>query len=102
MFFLVGGGKRFQGTKILPKLIVVVISQKSRLRKQFQSGADLGGGGGAGAPSSGIRPDADPKGPPFVIFWDIPFRLTDPKIFLNFSYTDFEGGARAEKTQFFG
>ena len=100
MFFLVGGGKRFQGTKILPKLIVVVISQKSRLRKQFQSGADLGGG--AGAPSSGIRPDADPKGPPFVIFWDIPFRLTDPKIFLNFSYTDFEGGARAEKTQFFG
>ena len=34
-----------------------------------KSGADLGGGGGgADAPSSGIRTPANPKGPPFGTF----------------------------------
>ena len=33
------------------------------------AGADLGGGGGGiGRPSSGIRPPADQKGPPLVLF----------------------------------
>ena len=36
-----------------------------------QAGADLGGGGGADAHVSGIRRPADPKGPPFILFWDI-------------------------------
>ena len=44
------------------------------------SGADLGGGGGV-RPSSGIRPPADPKGPPFDTFSEIHFWPTDPKIF---------------------
>ena len=44
-------------------------------------GADLGGGGGADAPPSGIRPPADPKGPPFDTFSEIHFWPTDPKIF---------------------
>ena len=34
-------------------------------------------------PPSGIRPPADPKGPPFVLFWDIQFWLTGLKIFLK-------------------
>ena len=43
-------------------------------RIDLQSGADLGGGGriGRGVPysplPSGIRPPADPKGPPFDTF----------------------------------
>ena len=52
-------------------------------------------------PPSGIRPPADPKGPPFELFWDIHFWQTDPKIFLKAPSapinTNFEGGARAEK-----
>ena len=68
--------------------------------------ADLGGGGGVDAPlPSGLQPSADPKGPPFALFWDIYFCLTDLKIFLKAPltpiYNNFEGGARAEKTQFF-
>ena len=48
------------------------------------AGADLGGGGGgADAPSSGIRPPADPKGPPSDTFSEIHFWPTDPKIFLK-------------------
>ena len=41
----------------------------SFIRKALESGADLGGGVGADAPSpSGIRPPADPKGPHFGTF----------------------------------
>ena len=36
----------------------------------LESGADLGGRW-TPPPPSGIRPPADPKGPPFVLFWDI-------------------------------
>ena len=62
---------------------------------------DLGGRWGV-RPLSGIRPPADPKGPPFALFSDIHFWLTDLKIFLMAPiYTNFEGGARAEKTRFF-
>ena len=52
----------------------------------------------------GIRPPADPKGAPFVLFWVIHIWLTDLKIFLKSLlapvYTNFEGGARAEKRDF--
>ena len=45
---------------------------KLRLYSTYDSGAFffLGGGGGGGSPflsSSGIRPPADPKGPPFEL-----------------------------------
>ena len=35
-----------------------------------EPGADLGGGGGGGRTpfTSGIRPPADPKGPPLILF----------------------------------
>ena len=56
---------------------------------------------------SGIRPPADPKGVPLFIFLKYlkyPFLVTGPTIFLKAPwapiYTIFEGGARAEKTQF--
>ena len=43
-------------------------------------------GGGAGGerpppPPAGIRPPADPKGPPFDTFSEIQFWPTDPKFF---------------------
>ena len=68
------------------------------------SGADLGGGGGRPLPS-GIRPPADPRGPPLYYF-EKSILVTDPKIFLKAPlapiYTNFEGsGARAKKRQFF-
>ena len=63
-----------------------------------------GGGGGRTPPSSGIRPPADPKGPPFDTFSEIHFWPTDPKIFLKAPwapiYTNF-GGARAKKKRNF-
>ena len=57
-------------------------------RKTLFAGADLGGGGAGGGadaspPPSGIRPPADPKGPPFDTFSEIHFCPTDPKIFLK-------------------
>ena len=36
------------------------------------------GGGGRTPPSSGIRPPANPKGPPFDTFSEIHFWPTDP------------------------
>ena len=68
------------------------------------AGADLGGKGDDDAFSpQGFDPPADPKSPPFVLFWDIHFWLTDPKIFLKAPlatiYTHYK---RAEKTGFFG
>ena len=73
---------------------------------QIEPGADLGGGAGvADAPSSGIRPPADPKGPPFDTFSEIHFWPTDPKIFLKAPlapiYTNFEGERAPKKTRFF-
>ena len=57
---------------------------------------DLGGGQGADAFfPSGIGPPADPKGPPFDTFEEIPFWPTDPKHFLKAPlapvYTNLEG-----------
>ena len=50
---------------------------------------------------SGIRPPADPKGPP-LYFFRYPFLVTDPKIFLKaLINNNFEGGARAEKNAIF-
>ena len=43
--------------------------------KTNSSGFKVGGGGG-GRSLSEIRTPADPKGPPFVLFWDIHFWLT--------------------------
>ena len=70
------------------------------------TGADLGGGGGGRIPPpSGIRPPADPKGPPFDTFSEIHFWPTDPKIFLEAPlapiYTNFEGERAPKKTLFF-
>ena len=70
-------------------------------------GGFRGGGGGADAPSSGIRPRADPKGPPFdtFTFSEIHFWPTDPKIFLKAPlapiYTNFEGERAPKKRDFF-
>ena len=64
------------------------------------------GAGGAclDASPSGIRPPADPKGPPFDTFSEIPFSPTEPKIFLKAPsapiYTNFEG-ERAPKKRYF-
>ena len=76
--------------------------------KIIWSGADLGEGrgGGGGRPFlSGIRPPADPKGPPFDTFSEIHFWPTDPKIFLKAPmapiYTNFEGERAPKKTPFF-
>ena len=74
------------------------------------TGADLGGGGGAGGGGghpfpSGIRPPADPKGPPFDTFSEIHFWPTDPKIFLKAPwapiYTKFEGERAPKKNAIF-
>ena len=71
----------------------------------MDAGADLGGGGGGGRPPSGIRPPADPKGPPFDTFSEIHFWQIDPKIFLKAPlapiYTNFEGERAPKKTLFF-
>ena len=66
-------------------------------------GGFKGGGGGGRTPlPSGIRPPADPKGPPFDTFSEIP---TDPKIFLKAPlapiYTNFEGERAPKKRYFF-
>ena len=67
------------------------------------SGADLGGGVDA-PPPSGVRPPADPKGPPFDTFSEIHFWPTD-KIFLKAPwapiYTNFEGERAPIKLNFF-
>ena len=66
---------------------------------QKSRGGFRGGGGGHPPLSSGIRPPADPKGPPFDTFSEIHFWPNDPKIFLkaplapigtNFEGTNFE------------
>ena len=60
--------------------------------------------GGRPPPPSGIRPPADPKGPPFDTFSEIHFWPTDPKIFLKAPlapiHTNFEG-ERAPKNAIF-
>ena len=68
-------------------------------------GGFRGGGRGFLCPSpSGIRPPADPKGPPFDTFSEIHFWLTDPKIFLKAPlapiYTNFEGERAPKKRNF--
>ena len=73
------------------------------IRGGFRGG---GGRGGADAPPpSGIRPPADPKGPPFDTFSEIHFWPTDSKIFLKAPlapiYTNFEGERAPKKTLFF-
>ena len=64
----------------------------------------FGGKGGANAFSLRDSTPADPKGPPFVLFWDIHVWLTDLKIFLLALlapiYTNFEG-ERAPKNAIF-
>ena len=61
-----------------------------------------GGGGGRTPPPSGIRPPADPKGPPFDTFSEIHFWRTDPKIFLKAPiYTNFEGERAPKKNAIF-
>ena len=47
----------------------------------FTAGADLEGGGGADAPSLGIRPPADPKGPPLILFQNSIFGRPTLKFF---------------------
>ena len=66
---------------------------------------NLGGAGADAPPPQGFEPLPTQRAP-FVLFWDIQFWLTDLEIFpkapLAPIYTNFEGGARAEKTQFYG
>ena len=61
-------------------------------------------GGADAPPPSGIRPSADPKGPPFDTFSEIHFWPTDPKIFLKAPsapiYTNFEGERAPKKRDF--
>ena len=73
------------------------------------TGVDLGGGAGRRKnpppPPSGIRPPADPKGPPFDTFSEILFWPTDPKVFLRAPlapiYTNFEGERAPKKNAIF-
>ena len=62
-------------------------------------------GGGLTLLPSGIRPPADPKGPPFNTFSEIRFWPTDPKIFLKAPlapiYTNFDGERAPKKTRLF-
>ena len=71
----------------------------------YRGGFRGGGGGGRPPLFSGIRPPADPKGPPFNTFSEIHFCPTDPKIFLKAPltpmYTNFEGERAPKKTRFF-
>ena len=74
--------------------------------RRIYVGAGVGGGGVvADAFLSGIRPPADPKGPPFGTFQEIHFLPTDPKTFLREPlapiYTIFEGERAPKKTRFF-
>ena len=66
------------------------------------TGADLGGGGGGGG-EGGLTP---PSGIRLCTTLRYPFLMMDPKNFIKEPsapiYTSFEGGARAEKTRFFG
>ena len=70
--------------------------------KHVNWGADLGGdlGGGGLKDSTTCRS----KGSPFVLFWDIHFWLTDPKIFLKAPlapiYTNFKGERAPKKCNF--
>ena len=68
------------------------------------SGADLRGGG-AYAPSSGIRPPADPKGPPFDTFSEIHFCRPTLKFFQRRLWRQYiltlRGSARQKKPDFF-
>ena len=51
---------------------------------------------------SGIRPPADPKDPPFVLLWDIPFWLAAPKKFLaDYQYILILRGENAPKNAIF-
>ena len=82
--------------------ISTLVNLDDQVRPGF-SGADLGGGGRTPPPPppSGIRPPADPKGPPFDTFSEIHFCPTDPKIFLKAPlapiYTNFEGERAPKK-----
>ena len=69
---------------------------------QIRGGFRGKGAGGLDASSSGIRPPADPKGPPFDTFSEIHFWPTDPKMFLKAPiYTSLEGERGPKKTLFF-
>ena len=60
--------------------IEIFIETVGQTRGRFRGGL---GGGGWQTPPSGIRPPADPKGPPFDTFLEIHFWQTDAKIFLK-------------------
>ena len=77
-----------------------------------QPEADLGEGAGGGNVGrmlflQGFDPLRTQRFPPPLYSLEDPFfKLTDPKVFLKGpsapKYNNFEGGARAEKTQFYG
>ena len=67
----------------------------SKIKRLMHAAADFEG---ADVPPSGIRPPADPKGPPLYYFEISLFDLTDPKIFLKAplapKYSSLRGGGR--------
>ena len=71
----------------------------------FRGGFRKGGRGADAFLPSGIRPPADPKGPPFDTFSEIHFWPTDLKIFLKAPlapiYTNFEGERAPKKRDLF-
>ena len=72
-------------------------------QKQLSAGPIWGGV--VPPPPSGIRPHADLKGPPFILFRDIHFWLTDPKIFIRAPLAPryiFSRGSERRKMGFFG
>ena len=92
--------------KVIKKVFVFLTFNMFYLIMTFKArGGFRGGGGRTPPPPSGIRPPADPKGPPFDTFSEIHFWPTDPKIFLKAPlapiYTNFEGERAPKKRDFF-
>ena len=87
---------------------VIKKKQTSYFKKKtahISRGGFRGGGRTPSSLPSGIRPPADPKGPPFDTFSEIHFWPTDPKMFLKAPlapiYTNFEGERAPKNKRFF-
>ena len=81
--------------------VPTIFLKKLENDNSFPQAVDLGNEGTGRPFPSGIRPYADPKGPPFCTILRYTFWLTEPKIFLKAllapKYTKFEGGSARRK-----